>query len=685
MRFVHRFLVALALIVPPARAELESFGPISPAHGFPVYYRDRTGLALQPCLTDPVACAFGALPSPTQPIAFPGNFPDEFFYSFAEARFDTNNGGNGFVRMAIEGAFAGGPVRRGDQVVFARVRVRVDNLVQGATYRLTFPFGVREFVAESSGPNSINVTEDVGLCRQGFAEALSGPIGPFLRWDPAVLPLPPAGTVGDGVTEHAVVGSPFGANFVLLEGPDITGPGQDTVFTDQFTVIGNEYAGALPSPLWVERATYARDANAGLVSVYATSVASLHLEAKGPGLPTTGMLVEPDQGRFYAVLAPANPAILPEFVTVCDAQAPQVTRQDKRLVDEVHVLDASYDPIAQTLHVSARSSDELVPPVLTVPVLGDLDASGQLTVAAPNGPPSSITVLSSAGGSETVRVRTVLGSVPPPGPPVANAGPDVTLLSGAIANLDAAASTGFITSYLWSQTSGPLVSIQNANAAQATFQTPVGPGDVVLQLMVSGPGGSSVDDLVVHVLPLPPLALAGPDLSVVPGQVGVLLDGSASTGAITTYLWEQLVGTPVVLATPNAAQTTFTFPPTPESLTFRLTVAGPGGATTDLVAVIGAPLPAPEVVLFTRAEYRTGPQRWVLRGTSSVPGPGNSVVLTVGNTGSGAVIATAPVTAAGAWAIDIAGSPVLPDTTSTVSVQGASGGQFLGFPLRIRP
>ncbi|MBK7877423.1 MAG: hypothetical protein IPJ77_17080 [Planctomycetes bacterium] len=679
------FLAAVALLAPAALAELESFGPISPANGFPVYYRDRTGLALAPCLNDPAACAFGDLPTPTQPIAFPANFPDEFFYWFGEARFDTNNGGRGFVRMAIEGAFAGGAVLRGDQIVFARVRVRVDNLVPGASYRLTFPFGVREYVAQGAGSNSIDVTEDLGVCRGGFAETLTGPIGPFLRWDPAVLPLPPAGTIGDGITEHAVVGSPFGANFVLLEGPDITGPGQDSVFTDQFTIIGNEFQGALPSPLHVERATYARNATAGLVSVFATSVASLHLEAKGPGLPTTGLLVAPDLGTFYAVLAPANPAQLPEFVTVCDAAAPLVTTQSKRLVDEVEILDASYDPLAQTLSIEARSSDELAPPVLTVPGAGALDASGRLVLAAPNGPPSAVTVLSSAGGSDTQRVRTLLTSAPPPLAPVANAGADSAALSGSIVFLDASASTGFITGYQWSQVSGPLVALQNATSALAYFQAPIGPGDVGLQLQVSGPGGSSVDAVVVHVQPLAPLANAGPDLTVVPGQLAVLLDGTASTGAITSYLWEQLAGAPVVLATPDSAQTTFDFPAVPDTLTFRLTASGPGGASTDLVNVLGAVPPAPEVVRFTRAEYRTGPQRWILRGTSSVAGPGNSVVLTVGNTGNGAVIATAQVTNLGTWAIDLSGSPVAPDATGTASASGSSGGQFLGFPIRIRP
>ncbi|MBI5365348.1 MAG: hypothetical protein HZA53_19380 [Planctomycetes bacterium] len=682
MQLTIKTILALFTLTLPASAQLESFGPISPANGFPVYYRDRTGLALAPCLNDAAACAFGALPAPTKPIVFPANFPDEFFYWFAEARFDTNNGGRGFVRMAIEGAFATGPVVPGDQVVFARLRVRVDNLVAGAAYRLTFPFGIRDYVAGPAGPNSIDVTEDVGLCVGDFAEALAGPYGPFLRWDPAVVPLAPPGTVGDGLTPHAVIGSPFDANFVLLEGPDITGPGANSVFSDRLTVIGNVFQGPLPSPLHVGRATYARSTAGGLVSVFATSVSSLPLRATGAGLPDVGMLVEPDKGAFFAVLPPANPAVLPAFVTVYDPNAPAVTTQTARLVDDVEILEASYDPLAQWVRVRARSSDELAPPVLTVPGLGSLDASGQLVLGAPNGPPAAVTVISSAGGADTERVHVLL-TVPPPAQPTADAGADHDVPSAAQVVLDASRSTGFITSYAWLQISGPTVALQNATNAAAQFTAPLGPVDLGFQLQVSGPGGTSIDAIVLHVLPTAPIANAGPDLNVVPGQAGIVLDGGASTGVIASFLWEQIAGAAVVLATPDAAQSTFIFPPVPDALTFRLTVSGPGGSTTDLVNVV-ANLAPPEVVTITRAQYRTTSQRWIARGTSSVPGPGNSIVLTVGDTGAGPVIGTVAVDAAGAWQLDLAGSLVFPDATTTVSALGASGGQRLGFPLTVR-
>src|SRR5262252_4251092 len=63
---------------------------IIPANGFPLYYDDANALALTPCL-DPSAAGFCGgpaglvVPNPAAPVAFPGNFPAEFFYARAVA------------------------------------------------------------------------------------------------------------------------------------------------------------------------------------------------------------------------------------------------------------------------------------------------------------------------------------------------------------------------------------------------------------------------------------------------------------------------------------------------------------------------------------------------------------------------------------------------------------------------
>ncbi len=91
----------------------------------------------------------------------------------------------------------------------------------------------------------------------------------------------------------------------------------------------------------------------------------------------------------------------------------------------------------------------------------------------------------------------------------------------------------------------------------------------------------------------PPLANAGPDQNVNEG-VTVTLSGANSTdpeGGALTYSWGQVLGSPVTLSNPSAAQTTFVPPnvgPDGETLGFQLTVTDSGGlqsADTCLVNV----------------------------------------------------------------------------------------------------
>ena len=72
----------------------------------------------------------------------------------------------------------------------------------------------------------------------------------------------------------------------------------------------------------------------------------------------------------------------------------------------------------------------------------------------------------------------------------------------------------------------------------------------------------------------------------------VQLDGSASLNA-TGFSWAQVAGTPAVtLSNANTSIASFTAPATTTTLTFRLTVQGPGGPkTTDEVVNVAAIAP----------------------------------------------------------------------------------------------
>src|SRR4051794_1525721 len=112
---------------PPGRqGSLASFGPLMD-NGFPTSYKDTHAVRLEACITaDDPLCASAASDSynPDLPVSFPSNFPDEFFYQLASAKVPVNSAGTLLVETNLEGAFATGPPVPGDQVVFARVRIR---------------------------------------------------------------------------------------------------------------------------------------------------------------------------------------------------------------------------------------------------------------------------------------------------------------------------------------------------------------------------------------------------------------------------------------------------------------------------------------------------------------------------------------------------------------------------------
>src|SRR5262245_16215270 len=173
---------ALAALFPLGLASaqgLASFGPLDPNNGFPTNYVDDNGLSLDLCHLNSGLCILDApvtLSNPNQPFPqnYGGTFPEESFWFICEADMPTGGGGSAFLRLAIEQAFANEVVANGDQISFARVRIRIDDLVAGATYNVTTPVGVFSLVAQNAGVRGINFTTDVGLVPGDFSGALNG-------------------------------------------------------------------------------------------------------------------------------------------------------------------------------------------------------------------------------------------------------------------------------------------------------------------------------------------------------------------------------------------------------------------------------------------------------------------------------------------------------------------------------
>jgi hypothetical protein len=431
LNWASRFIIVLAAASCLGAGEafaqaqgLFAVGPTDPANGFPQFYQDHAGQALAPCLDnvtpgDPCGIvALGGLPNPTGPIVFPTNFPQEFFYWLTSGRIRNVPGNNKLdatLTMGLEGAFGNtaGTVVPGQQITFARFRFRVKaGLVPGATYTLTYPFGVRTFVASSSG--TINFTEDQGCGAPvppacNFASVLTTTnAGPFLRWD-ATAPAPPAGFLGDPAVDHPIIGSPFGNNIMRLDGPNVGGSGVNTVQTNVFSVTGKAFAGVLVTPQTIDRTSFARTAAGSTeIDLFAHSVGNATITASAAGIPTTTLSGDPLVGRFYAMvnLAPGTP--LPASIQYTATSAGNTpTVGDSPLVDEVTVTAATYSRTSQVLTVNAVSSDQLGLPTLTASG-NDQEPLGTLTggvlVLPLAAPPFQVTVTSSSGGISTLLV-----------------------------------------------------------------------------------------------------------------------------------------------------------------------------------------------------------------------------------------------------------------------------------------
>ena len=210
------------------------------------------------------------------------------------------------------------------------------------------------------------------------------------------------------------------------------------------------------------------------------------------------------------------------------------------------------------------------------------------TFTAPSSPATltfELTVTDPGGLSDSDQVSIIVNRAP-----IANAGADQTVALGATVSLDGSGSSdpdGDTLSYIWSQTGGTVVTLNNPQTSVATFTAPASAATLTFHLTVTDPGGLS-DSGQVSVSVGTPVARAGADQRVDPGAT-VTLDGSGSSdpdSETLTYSWTQTAGTTVTLSSATAASPTFTAPSTPTTLTFQLTVTDPGGLSdSDQVSV----------------------------------------------------------------------------------------------------
>ncbi|QAY85559.1 hypothetical protein [Pseudomonas arsenicoxydans] len=433
-------LVVSALAQGIAQAALFAVdpGPYQPAIGsFAGWYQDTHGRTLDLCLSKAVSSrvpsAPGAptymcnlLPAPgifddTKPLVFPTNFPDEAFWFTADgAIVDAARGIDLTYVSAVEAAFSGGEPVEGDQISFARIRIRVDVPTAG-TYVITHPYGVDVFNVDTPGRRAINMTRDIGIgVPKTYDGALKGDVGPFLRSvnGPYTETNPVTGSaeqfIGDPNLSEAVTGSPFNTNFIRIEGPN----GIDLT-TTAFAISGKLSTVVRPTPMITQRSTYSRKAGDS------APVAQQDVFVLAPPPPGTVALTSNNPvlnltelngtGSWYAQSS-TNPSLPTTLQLTADNHvaipSSTPTTLSTPLSDLVVIQRAEYSLNSGQLTIVASTSDETSPPVLTATsgsgaaigaLSGDSAVKTLATGLSPI-PPAKVRVTSSNGGTDTEEV-----------------------------------------------------------------------------------------------------------------------------------------------------------------------------------------------------------------------------------------------------------------------------------------
>jgi hypothetical protein len=442
MRISKLSLIACLLVLmvaPTAFARLAAVGPLNPGNGFPVYYVDTNGVALElpvPPLGTPLA-----VPPPLNPISptmvfdptIPGNafsqqigFGSECFYWVADADWTGVPSAVGAIvyRAGLEAAFGSGDAQNGQQIVFSRIRVRIGGLLprMAGTYTVRHPYGTETIVVTAddiAAGKGLSLTRDIGVATQNFANVLNGDVGPFLiQTAPIALanvPIgyPTTGWVGDGNIISPVTGSPIGFNQVSITPPSGVNLGAGNgvpMTTSNFIVSGHRFNGVLPTPLTVNRVSYTRNATNTFFDVFATSELGATVSATIGLAPAATLTAGVDElaGLFWTRSSFGTGFAIPPTVTIT-ASLPGSTNTIVTPVptDLVTITQAVWHTGSQLLTVSARSSDTKVRPTLTLvnPALGAL--VGGIKNQVTSIPSAEVIVSSSAGGVATKAVTVI--------------------------------------------------------------------------------------------------------------------------------------------------------------------------------------------------------------------------------------------------------------------------------------
>ncbi|HEY6886731.1 MAG TPA: cadherin-like domain-containing protein [Solirubrobacter sp.] len=444
--------VAAALMLSPyaAHAVLERMGPINSSTsvgGFPAWFQDKTGLALEFC--DPMNqselnggwCTLIPPTPATAPESFPDNFFIEHFYTDAVAAT-----GDGTTRarliIAMEASFGNGAiVQPGDQMVFGRIRVFITNVPFTGRYTVYHPYGKWTF--DVAAGDRIFFTDDVGIsCVATFDCALGTSIGPFLLPSPTpggaeVPPIPDLlpgqdpwydilvntgantaypGTgkkyIADPARLGPVTGSPL-APFVGNDGVTynhnvfrVEGPNGWSLTTTDFTLTGRLLNGSMPNSVKVDRASFAQPVPTSPTGIKLdTFVTGLPaMPARLPTQPTPAATI-PVVSFFEApcagTLDPLTGAIKPPFSAPAGVTETQMVNADVKYWGQAHPATVPLAVCVKDAN-STNAQGQTAPTFYNVPVTDEVAiTSVQGSSGAVYNPQNGGTLTISANSSDT--------------------------------------------------------------------------------------------------------------------------------------------------------------------------------------------------------------------------------------------------------------------------------------------
>ena len=783
----HAIAVSAALMLTTAafsaHAALERVGPPNSAPsmgGFPAWYQDRTGLALEFCAPQNQSEMAGGwcllLPGdvPVVPETFPTNFFDEHFYFAASAGPLTlaSNGGKASLVLAVESAFASGPPIPGDQITFSRIRISLNPAPMTGTYKFIHPYG--EELIDAVAGERIFFTEDIGInCAPGtFDCALNSRLGPFLlpsavpggtehpaltatnptpdtnpaHFGGAFAPTPYPGTGKSYIADPARIGPVTGGlktqftdskgnlrnhNIFRIEGPagsnlsvdPTTGAFVDFIETTNLSLMGRAFAGAMPGTVKIDGAYYTQTPPSGLdpgtkkLDVFATAFLTTFGRIQGQAQASD---VAPQLTFFDAACAGTidasgtvhppfsaptgatetqmfadremqwgqinNLTVIPPAVCIKNSSARDVNGNvvpsfnPQIVTDMVTIGQALYDRSTATLAVTARSSDVVDLPTLTLSYgsfRGDL-VNGIINVPNVVTPPSKVRVFSNALGMGEYQVSTnVVGSLADTTTPTAlndswTFDEDSGQHNLAVLANDSAVANGTVTVTSAPQLGSAVVDAVSGSVTYTSNLNASGTDAFAYQVTV-GTQVSNSANVTLTITPVndAPVAVNN-NFSAIANQLvqlNVLANDTDPDGAADLAA--------AVLVTPPAAGATvtggaggvFAFNATAGgTYSFTYQARDASLATSANTATVTVQVAATETLNITRAEYIRSKGRLKAQGTISPAANQTITIVFVDAAGTVLGAAGSTVAVAGSWLLD----QVVPMPTGTTAVRATS-------------